>query len=147
MKNKYGVEYDFLIFSCLMLLSCIVIFVVGYIIQRNERFSAMQYLVSTVGSTAMVYDVQTGMTDEKIYLSKMINGGIMKTLINPFNTETYCDADNSFVYKKDNIYYVTLKCGGYSVRDYAVHHSSKMTIYKESSLGATPIKILSVEGE
>ena len=147
MKNKYGIEFDFLIFSGLMLFACVVIFVVGYLIQRNERFNAMQYLVSTIGGAARVYDVQTGMTEDKLYASKMIDIGLMKRLINPFNTEAYCDEDNSYVYKKDDIYYVTLKCGSYLVKDYATYHSSEMIIYQESVLGETQIKILSVKGK
>jgi hypothetical protein len=148
MRSKYGIEFDFLIFSCLMLLSCIIIFTVGYLMQRNERFNTMQYLVSTVGSTAMVYDVQTGMAENNsIYLSKFVDGGIMKMPINPFDTTGYCDVDKSYVYKKKDIYYVTLKCGDYNVKDYAYHNSDKMTIYKENSLGEVPIKILNVKGE
>jgi len=147
MKNKYNIEMDFFIFACLMLLSCIIIFTVGFLMQRNERFNAMQYLVSSIGSTAMVYDVQTGMGEDKIYLSKLVDGGIMKMPINPFDTTRFCNIEDSYVYKKDEIYYVTIKCDNYSVRDYAYHNSDKMIIYKENEIGEIPIKTLNVKGK
>jgi len=147
MKNKYNIEMDFFIFACLMLLSCIIIFTVGFLMQRNERFNAMQYLVSSVGSTAMVYDVQTGMGEDKIYLSKLVDGGIMKMPINPFDTTRFCNIEDSYVYKKDEIYYVTIKCDNYSVKDYAYHNSDKMIIYKENEIGEIPIKTLNVKGK
>lgn len=147
MKNKYNIEMDFFIFACLMLLSCIIIFTVGFLMQRNERFNAMQYLVSSIGSTAMVYDVQTGMGEDKIYLSKLVDGGIMKMPINPFDTTRFCNIEDSYVYKKDEIYYVTIKCDNYSVKDYAYHNSDKMIIYKENEIGEIPIKTLNVKGK
>ncbi len=147
MKNKYNIEMDFFIFACLMFLSCIIIFTVGFLMQRNERFNAMQYLVSSIGSTAMVYDVQTGMGEDKIYLSKLVDGGIMKMPINPFDTTRFCNIEDSYVYKKDEIYYVTIKCDNYSVKDYAYHNSDKMIIYKENEIGEIPIKTLNVKGK
>lgn len=147
MKNKNGFQFDFLIFSALMLVSCVIIFVVGYLMQRNERFNAMQYLVTTIGSSAQVYDFQTGFGEDKIYLSRFIDNGLLKKVINPFNTEEYCDVDTSYVYKKEEKFYVTLKCGNYSVKDYAYLNSDKMVIYKKNGLGETSVKILSVKGE
>ncbi len=139
-NNKYLIEFDFLIFSCLMLMACIIIWVVALLIQRNERFNAMQYTVISLTHYATIYDIQSGINnEEKISIGKLNETGITHKIINPFDPEQYCN-DDSFITKKDNNIYVTLNCGNYWVYDYSSKTSFDMKIYKKGKFNEILVK-------
>lgn len=145
-NNKYLIEVDFVIFACLVLIACIIIWIVGILIQRNEQFNALQYTTISLVHSANVYDIQKHIINgQRLTIKQLNDAGVTTKIINPFDSTAYCNEDTSFVEKKDGHIYVTLNCGNYWVIDYSSKISKSMKIYRESSFGNTLVKEINMK--
>lgn len=129
-NNKYQTELDFLIFSLIALGACILIFVCLYIFEQNEKYKTLGYSADGIISQAQVYDFQNNMAEgKKIYLNTLIEEEYINHVYNPFDSEmALCMEKESYVIKKDDIIYLTLRCGDYSLVNYSTNQKKK--VYK-----------------
>ena len=131
-NNRYQIQLDFLIFAVIVLGVCILIFVCLYFFNQNEKYKTLGYSADQIISQSLVYDFQNSLVDgEKVYLKKLVDEGYINHVLNPFKNEAaLCDEEESYIIKKDNTIYLTLKCENYLLKNYS--NNQKKKIYKRT---------------
>ena len=131
MKNNKGFA-KFEVITIVLILLVVFAFLFYMILNgaSGQKFTTMKENANSF-SKAVATNIDSFHYINTVYLGEAIDEKVFNKLKNPFGSGD-CDPAESKVETIDGKAYVTLKCGNYSVKDYAYLNSDKMVIYKIS---------------
>lgn len=131
-KNKRGFSgLEFLLVSSLCgIFACVLLFA-AFSTAKTEKIKTMRQKAQNFKHDAEAYALLMHLENDTIFLWDLIDNNIINDIESPFSKNNKCDVRNSYVTKKNNQTFVTLKCDNYLIYNEDIE-KEKITIYSVS---------------
>lgn len=133
LSNKGFGAYELLTMAMVTLILSFIVLQIALNSQKGEKYKVFAYNAKMMGTNAismqMLEDAEDASTS--LYLSKMIEEGIVVDIKNPFDGDRYCNREESKVVFEDDKKFVDLRCGNMVIQNMALG-DTKADIYEVS---------------